>query len=261
MKILNRLRALAQRVHQERLLPFKQSIVKMTGGLGYADFYQGLGDIGWFTRKPVHGFRGELLITLWSDGLLPESSDVPSGYRLISGLGLLPEASVAYHHHGKNLIVRDASLLLARLAKDPAEPQAGINMLAVGTGATGPLLGPDAPTINQRKINAEVERKTFSSTVFRDAGGGASAIPTNVVDFTTTFTESEAVGPLNEMGLLSTFDPAVGVQTPNNDPLPPTGYDPAVDVTSLDMMVNYFTFPVLSKPSTMKLTITWRITF
>lgn len=161
--------------------------------------------------------------------------------------------------HIPNLIVRDAGILLARLAKDPLEPAHGINMLAVGTGATGALLSPDAPDVKQRRLNAELERKTFSSTQFRDAGGIAVSIPTNIVDFTTIFAEAEAVGPLNEMGLISTISANAAIKNPNPNAFPT--YDPTVDVTNYDMQVNYLTFAVLSKPSTAILTITWRLTF
>jgi len=132
-------------------------------------------------------------------------------------------------------------------------------MLTVGTGARGSLLNPDAPDARQRALEAEIGRKVFASVVYRDSDGGASAIPTNVVDFTTTFGEAEAVGPLNEMGLVSPLSDNPNVKTPVEAVFPE--YDGTVDVSAHDILINYLTFPVMSKPSTAILTITWRLTF
>ena len=161
--------------------------------------------------------------------------------------------------HFDNLIVLDSSILLARLCKDSTEPNFGINMLAVGTGASGALLSPDVPDEKQRKLNNEIERKAFSSTTFRTSGGVAVAYPTKIVDFTTVFTASEAVGPLNEMSLLSTVSSNPLVTNPNPNSFPT--YDDTVDVTTYDMIVNYLSFPVISKPNTATMTLTWRLTF
>lgn len=158
----------------------------------------------------------------------------------------------------RNLIVYDAGIQVARLLKDPLEPAHGINMLAVGTGATGALLSPDAPDPRQRKLNAEIERKAFSSTTFRDGSGNAVSIPTSIVDYTTTFGEAEAVGPLNEMSLMSTISDNPATKNPNPDVFPTR--DTTRDLTLYDVLINYLTFPVISKPSTAILTITWRIT-
>jgi hypothetical protein len=166
---------------------------------------------------------------------------------------------VLHAEHRKNLIVLDAGILVAMLCRSPASRPTGINMLAVGTGATGALLSPNAPDNRQRKLNAEIARKGFSSTVFRDGSGVAVAYPTNIVDFTCTFGEAEAVGPINEMGLLSTISSNPAVRNPNPNTFPTR--DTTVDVSTLDILVNYISLSVLSKPSTATLTITWRITF
>lgn len=162
-----------------------------------------------------------------------------------------------------NIITLDAGILAASLFADSTVPNPGqnngIKMLAVGTGATGNVLSPDAPQASQRSLNNEIERKAFSSVVFRNTDGVAVSIRTNIVDFTTTFSEGEAVGPLNEMGLMA---PASDNPTVRN-PLPPgpTDYNPTIDVTGYDIMVNYLTFGVVSKPSTAILSLTWRLTF
>lgn len=163
----------------------------------------------------------------------------------------------------KNVIVLDAGILAARLFKNSTDPSPGLNnglrMLAVGTGATGNLLSPDAPQQGQRKLNEEICRKAFASTQFRNGNGVAVSYPTNIVDFTTTFGEAEAVGPLNEMALMSTYSSNPLTRNPIFNG--PTHYDPTIDVTGKDLMANYLTFSVVSKPSTAVLTITWRLTF
>ena len=170
---------------------------------------------------------------------------------------------VLVHCEKDNIITLDSGILTARLYKDNVEPPHGCNMLAVGTGALGSVLNPDAPPPQQRRLNAEIERKAFDSTTFRDTNGAAVAIPTNVVDFTTVFNEAEAVGPLNEMGLFSTIsnNPAIQNLNPNFAGQGGQPYDPTIDVTQYDMQINYLTFGVITKPATAILTITWRLTF
>ena len=163
----------------------------------------------------------------------------------------------------KNIITKDAGILAARLFKDSAEPNPGQNngltMLAVGTGATGNLLSPDAPMATQRRLNNEIERKTFATTQFRNSDGVAVDYPTNIVDFTTTLGEAEAVGPLNEMGLLSTM--SASPATKNHIENGPNDYDSTIDVSEKDLLVNYLTFSVVTKPATAVLSITWRLSF
>jgi len=162
----------------------------------------------------------------------------------------------------QNIITYDAGILIARLLRDSTQPSSGIHngpsMLAVGTGATGSLLSPDAPQRGQRKLNSELARKAFSSVTFRDSDGNQVAYPTNVVDFTTTFQASEAVGAWNEMGLVAPFSQNPMVTNPINNG--PSNYNAALDVTSKDLFLNYLTFPVISKPSSAIMKVTWRIT-
>ncbi len=161
----------------------------------------------------------------------------------------------------RNLVVKDASILLARLLKDNSEAPFGAFCLAVGTGDAGwSVLSPPAPTNTQRSLYSEIARKTFANTQFINSGGIPVGYPTNVVDFTTTFTESEAVGPLCEMGL-------VGGNVSSNlaikNPVTPANgtYDATVDLTTKETLINYLTFPVISKPPTSTMTIVWRLTF
>ncbi len=172
---------------------------------------------------------------------------------------IVEDNRVLDERHLSNVITSDASILAAMLFRDPSSRLQGSNMLAVGTGATGALLSPDAPDPDQRKLNAEIQRKPWSSTLFRDASGNAVAIPTNVVDFTVTYDEAEAVGPLNEMGILATISSNPLMSSPNPDSFPTR--DLTRDLTQYDILVNYLTFAVITKPATARLTITWRITF
>lgn len=161
----------------------------------------------------------------------------------------------------RNLVVKDASILIARLVKDGQEPSKSAFVLAVGTGDVGwDLQAPPSPTDTQRALYSEITRKTFSSTQFVDSGGTPVAYPTNIVDFTTTFTESEAVGPLVEMGLLGgNIDTNLAVKNPVSPPNGP--YDDTVDLTNFETMINYLTFLVVNKPATSTLEIVWRLSF
>ncbi len=165
------------------------------------------------------------------------------------------------HRELHNLVVLDASILIARLMKNNQEPPHGLYALAVGTGDVGwNPMSPPAPTNTQRSLYSELTRKTFSNTQFIDAGGVPTAIPTNVVDFTTVFAEAEAVGPLVEMGLLGgNISTNMSIRNPV---IPPNGpYDPTVDLTTKDTLANYLTFAVINKPATSTLSIVWRLTF
>jgi hypothetical protein len=140
-------------------------------------------------------------------------------------------------------------------------PNFGVYALAVGTGDVGwNLQNPPPATNTQRSLYSELGRKAIATASFIDGDGGISGVPTNVVDFTTTFAESEAVGPIVEMGLIG-GDCNTNVSI-TNPVLPPNGaYDPTVNVVGLDTLVNYLTFPVINKPSTSTLSWTWRLSF
>lgn len=160
-----------------------------------------------------------------------------------------------------NVVVLDASVLLARLVKSSQEPPAGAFVLAVGSGDIGwNPLSPPAATNTQRSLYAEITRKRFASTQFIDGGGVPVSRPTNIVDFTTTFAESEAVGPLVEMGLIGgNINTNLAIKNPVT---PPNGtYDSTEDLTESETLLNYLSFNVISKPPTSTFTVTWRLTF
>lgn len=168
--------------------------------------------------------------------------------------------------HFKNVVTMDASVLVARLIRNAAaphvsEPNFGVYALAVGAGDIGwNLQNPPPATNTQRSLYSEIGRKAIASSSFIDGNGAVSGVPTSVVDFTTIFSESEAVGPIVEMGLLGgDISTNMGVSSPV---LPPNGaYDPTVNLVGLDTLVNYLTFPVINKPPTSTLSWTWRLSF
>lgn len=151
--------------------------------------------------------------------------------------------NVIEERQGSNIIVNSASILIARLLKDNSEPDGGITYLAVGTGAVGwNLQNPPQPTVTQTTLENEIARKAFTTedvTFIDPDTGDPTIVPTNVVDYTATFAETEAVGPLVEMGLF--------------------GGD-ASGLLDSGTEINYRTFPVLNKTASMTLTIIFRIT-
>ena len=139
----------------------------------------------------------------------------------------------------------------------------GIDMLAVGTGASGSSASPDIADYRQRKLNTPLFRKIFTSRLYRKPNGDLSNVPTNIVDFTTTFESADAVGALTEMGLMCTFSGVAGGANEFNqlgDIFPSRDVE-NTDITNSDILVNYLTFPVINKPSGAILAITWRLTF
>ncbi|MDB4330344.1 hypothetical protein N9948_01340 [bacterium] len=153
----------------------------------------------------------------------------------------------------KNVIVDSASLLIARLladgqtSLDPSGPNHGIRVLAVGTG--DPLWDPNNPpqaTPTQEQLEAELARKRFANVTFikTDGSGLPASEITNIVDYQTVFSESEAVGPIVELGL---FGGGTGSEDVDNS-------------ANAGTMVNYRTIAVINKPNTATMSIVFRIT-
>lgn len=156
-------------------------------------------------------------------------------------------------HHFKNVIVDSASLLIARLLADgqtsidPTGPKHGIRVLAVGTG--DPNWNPNNPpegTATQTNLEAELARKRFSNVTFikTDGSGLPASVITNIVDYQTVFSESEAVGPIVELGLFGGG----------------TGSDNIDTTANGGTMINYRTIAVINKPNTATMSIVFRIT-
>ena len=172
-----------------------------------------------------------------------------------------PGEKKAFTYLGKNVITNDASILVARLVADPTEPSAGAFALAVGTGDAGwDLQSVPAAAATQGSLYAEIDRKQFSAIDFIDAGGSTSAIPTNILDFTVTYSTSEAVGPLVEMGIVCA---AVDITPPLvATPIAQGSWnDPSVDRRNYDSFLNVRNFNAINKPGSMTLTFVWRVTF
>jgi len=210
----------------------------------------------------------------------PKTSSIQFGLGF-SELGVKVKGDVfgvLLHADGRDEVVLDKSNIytldggvLAALLFSGDSRSRPIDMLGVGTGASGNAQSPDVADNRQRRLQTPLYRKAFSTPIFRTALGEISedvdgnSIPTNIVDFTTTFEASEAVGALTEMGLLSTADGVEGsvftpVQEDGSDVVFPSR-DTTVDISDYDILVNYLTFPVINKPSGSILAITWRLTF
>lgn len=168
--------------------------------------------------------------------------------------------SVVFHFEKSNIETKDASIHLARLMKDNTEPSFGAYMLAVGSGALGNPLNPNIADDKQRKLNVEIARKPFDTISFVDPTTGLSvAYPTRIIDLSVTFLESEAVGSWTEMGVISPVDGNPLVTNPNPNSFPT--YDETLDVSPFDVLLNYLTFSVQTKPNNLAARVRWRFSF
>jgi hypothetical protein len=151
------------------------------------------------------------------------------------------DGKLVYSYHHSNIIVNTASILIARILKDSSEPTNGISFLAVGSGSgEWDLFDPPAPTTSKTFLENEFYRKAIDvSTFVHPETGEPTNAYTNIVDYAVTFGEGEAVGPVVEMGLF--------------------GGDATAEINS-GTMINWRTFPVINKTSTMSVTVIFRIT-
>jgi len=159
------------------------------------------------------------------------------------------DGSIEEFDLGENIVVATASVLVARLLSDKDDVDWGLKYLAVGTGdASWDPFSPPPATTDLTKLENELARKTFMSVSFIDPVSGAvSADPTNVVDYTCKFEQTEAVGPLMEMGLVGGDATSTPVDYANGG-------------RNTDTFFNVRRFAVINKPATSSLTFTWRIT-
>jgi hypothetical protein len=148
---------------------------------------------------------------------------------------------VVGERHMKNLIVNMASKFMAHRMVPGTSWGSGIGYLEVGTGVgTGTTQAPQVEDVNQTALRVALSRKAITSWTFLDSAGNATASETNVVQYTTTFLETEAIGAIVEMGLF--------------------GGDATTTLGS-GHMFNYKVFPVWNKQSGMRLTVIWNITY
>lgn len=153
----------------------------------------------------------------------------------------------------KNIIVDSSSILIARLLADgqttvdPSGPNHGIWVLAVGTGnPSWDKNNPPAATALQETLEAELARKRFANVNFvkTDGSGLPATTFTNILDFQTVFSESEAVGPIVEFGLFGGG----------------TGSEVVENTADSGHMINYRTQAVINKPNTATMSIVFRLT-
>ena len=171
----------------------------------------------------------------------PEFVPMGDGSDPKQGYYKLPKASISKEMHVKNLIVSKASTLMAKRMLPGASWGDGINYLELGTGVgSGTTQIPQAEVLGQVALRVPLARKAITSWTYLDINGNPIGSESNVLQFTTTFIETEAIGAIVEMGLsggLATV--ALG-----------SGY-----------MFNYKTFAVWNKDNTLKLTVVWKLTF
>lgn len=168
-----------------------------------------------------------------------------------------------------NLIVDTASQLMACRLAPGSQPGSnegtllpdGLQYLAVGVGILNnpnaeyhktdnpvnvnawDLQDPPKEDTSIAKLKGEIQRKPFTTWCFVNTDGTDISDPTkisNVLKLVTTFYETEAIGPLTEMGLY--------------------GGNATITKNS-GIMFNYKTYPVWNKPNDARLTITWKLTF
>lgn len=144
----------------------------------------------------------------------------------------------------KNLVTQQASILLAQLAKGGCAT--GITHIAVGTGiGNGTESEPEEGNVHMTTLRNEIARKRVTITYNTSAefsfpcNNGTSR--TNVLDVAVEFDNSEAVGPLTEMGIFAG--------------------ESATDSLNTGDLINFKVFPVWNKPDNATLKWIWRLNF
>lgn len=200
-------------------------------------------------RRP----KGDIKMFLHKGGMwLPDKQKMSDDTKIIK------------YQEDKNLVVSSASILMAsRMAPgslpgtnnigdgDYVKADFGIKYLALGDGVGpgGTFMAPIQPTLDMTRLGNETARKEFESWYFLTYDNATNKYmrvsdpesPTNILELTSVFYETEAIGSITEMGLFGGTD--------------------ATTASNSGMMFNIKRFPVWNKPSDTVLTIIWRITF
>lgn len=160
---------------------------------------------------------------------------------VVAGEMCYPDGRIERRPLGHNVIVQDASLLIAQLCK--GEDVSGFTHLAVGVGdPTWDKFDPPPESPLVSRLESEVVRVAADDVYYikEDGSGAPSESRTRIVDFLFTFTESQANAPLVEQGLFG-----------------------GSNASSLNggTMVNYRTHSVWNKPVGARLSMLWRFTF
>ncbi|TCP57985.1 hypothetical protein EV586_102433 [Tumebacillus sp. BK434] len=147
----------------------------------------------------------------------------------------------------RNLIVKQASVLMARRMAPSENVANGFQYLALGKGVgTGNLQEPQVENPDLSALRDEVYRKPITTWRYLNSDGSVSAAPTHILELTTEILEGEGVPqeaesvPFTEMGLF--------------------GGD-ASGAKDSGFMFNHKVFPVWNKPIDARLRIVWKITF
>lgn len=166
---------------------------------------------------------------------LGDGSDPKQGYFR------LPKSNIKREMHVKNMIVSKASVFMAKRMTPGASWGDGINYLEVGTGVgSGTTQNPQGEVMSQVAMRVPLYRKAITSWTYLDINGNPTGAESNVLQFTTTYNETEAIGAIVEMGLF--------------------GGGATISLGS-GYMFNYKVFPVWNKDNTLKLTVVWKLTF
>ena len=119
----------------------------------------------------------------------------------------------------------------------------GATYWAVGAGSdTWSDLAPPSPSTSDTQLFAETYRKaiTAGDVEFLDISNVVSATPTNKIEITVTFDETEANGPLREFGIFGGL---------------------ASGVANSGLMVNHKIHPLIYKTNALQLERVLRLTF
>ena len=190
-------------------------------------------------NEKLHGVESSMNINPLIKG--EETFNGLKGFLTIKAYDMSQDGKLVYEYEHSNIIVNVASILIARLLKNNTEPQNGISYLAIGSGSgEWEVFDPPAPTTSKTRLENEFYRSAIDfSTFVHPESGEPTSIKTNIVDYSVTLGEGQAVGPIMELGLF--------------------GGD-ATSELNTGTMLNWRTFPVIYKTSTMSVTIIFRIT-
>lgn len=104
-----------------------------------------------------------------------------------------------------NTIVNQSAVLQVQRMAPGNQGTAGIGYLALGNGpGTGTLSAPEGESLAYKTLRSEFARKAITSWTYVDSNGSPVATPPDgvgIIQLTTTFSATEAIGNICEMGL------------------------------------------------------------
>jgi len=175
---------------------------------------------------------------------IPFQDSYKSGMRGELFINVYEGDTLLDYFHFKNIVTEKASVMLARLMKNPSEPLNGVYALGVGSGSPSwdPMSPPPA-TASQVYLVNELARVQFDSINFikTDGSGEVSPVPTYIIDCTANFPATIGTGPWMELGVF--------------------GDTPTPLIPNTGTLVTYRTLAVLNKTPTMSFTVVYRLSF